>query len=89
MTVTAIDKRVRRILAEQFGLSADEVNNDDARLIDDIGADSLDAVELIIAVQEEFGIEIDYGEELIREFMDMTIGDAIRFVKSRVWGIPA
>jgi len=53
----SIEARVRRIVAEQLGLKEDEVSLD-AAFSDDLGADSLDVVELVMALEEEFDIEI-------------------------------
>ena len=49
--------RVRQIIAEQLGVKKEEVT-DSAKFVDDLGADSLDTVELVMALEEEFGIEI-------------------------------
>ncbi len=51
-------EKLRDIIAEELGVDKDEVNAD-SNLADDLGADSLDAVELIMAIEEEFDIEID------------------------------
>ena len=56
MATTA--ERVRDIVVEQLGVSSDQVSPE-AKFVDDLGADSLDTVELIMALEEEFGIEID------------------------------
>ena len=56
MATTA--ERVTEIVVEQLGVSADQVSPA-AKFVDDLGADSLDTVELIMALEEEFGIEID------------------------------
>lgn len=52
-----IEERVKRIIAEQLGVSENEVTNE-ASYEDDLGADSLDAVELVMALEEEFNLEI-------------------------------
>ncbi|MEJ6569262.1 MAG: acyl carrier protein [Akkermansiaceae bacterium] len=52
-----IQEKVTEIIVEQLGVSADQVKPE-AKLIEDLGADSLDAVELVMAVEEEFGIEV-------------------------------
>ena len=52
-----IEARVKKIIAEQLGLKADEIKND-ASFVDDLGADSLDTVELVMALEEEFETEI-------------------------------
>tara|TARA_B100000029_G_scaffold501473_1_gene574950 strand:- start:688 stop:918 length:231 start_codon:yes stop_codon:yes gene_type:complete len=53
----SIDERVQKIVCEQLGVSTDEVKHE-ASFIDDLGADSLDTVELVMAFEEEFEIEI-------------------------------
>ena len=55
--MASIEKRVKNIVLEQLGLTGDNVSND-ANFIDDLGADSLDTVELAMALEEEFGCEI-------------------------------
>lgn len=52
-----IQEKVSEIIVEQLGVSADQVSPE-AKLIEDLGADSLDAVELVMAVEEEFDIEV-------------------------------
>ena len=52
-----VNERVKNIVAEQLGIGVDEVNNESS-FIDDLGADSLDTVELVMALEEEFDIEI-------------------------------
>lgn len=60
--------KVRDIVVDQLGVEADEVNID-STFIDDLGADSLDIVELIMAFEEEFGIEIpDEAAEKLKQF---------------------
>ena len=67
--------KVRDIVVDQLGVEADEVNID-STFIDDLGADSLDIVELIMAFEEEFGIEIpDEAAEKI-----LTVKDAIDYL---------
>lgn len=69
--------RVKKIVVEHLGVEADKVT-DNASFIDDLGADSLDTVELVMAFEEEFGIEIpDDAAEKIQ-----TVGDAIGFIQS-------
>jgi len=55
--MSSIEERVRKIVVEQLGASEDEVTSD-ASFIDDLGADSLDTVELVMALEEEFETEI-------------------------------
>ena len=73
-----IEERVKKIVVEQLGVSEDEVTNE-ASFVDDLGADSLDTVELVMALEEEFGTEIpDEDAEKIR-----TIQQAIDYIKTR------
>ena len=66
----SVDERVKGIIVEQLGVDADEVKGD-ASFVEDLGADSLDTVELIMAFEEEFGIEIsDEDAEKIRRVQD-------------------
>jgi len=74
-----IEERVKKIVVEQLGVKEEEVNNDSS-FVDDLGADSLDTVELVMALEEEFNIEIqDEEAEKIT-----TIKQAITFIDSRV-----
>jgi len=71
----SIDKRVREIVAEQLERDVNEVTNS-ASFIDDLGADSLDIVELVMKMEEEFGIEIpDEEAEKIK-----TVNDVIQYI---------
>ena len=75
----ALEERVSKIVVEQLGVSRDEVVAD-ASFIDDLGADSLDFVELVMAMEEEFDIEIpDEDAEKIQ-----TIGAAIAYLKGKL-----
>lgn len=71
-----VASRVRRIVAEQLGVEIGRLS-DETRFIDDLRADSLDFVEMLMAAEEEFNITIsdDAAERLV------TVGDAIRFVE--------
>jgi acyl carrier protein len=74
-----IGQRVRALVAEQLGIDAGEVD-EQANLLDDLGADSLDVVELIMALEDEFDIEVpDEDAEQIR-----TIADVERYVAEHV-----
>lgn len=74
----SVDKKIIQIIAEQLGINEDEVIPD-AALIDDMGADSLDIVELVMAMEEEFEMEIpDEDAEKI-----VTVRDIIEYVKKR------
>ena len=53
----SVNERVKGIVAEQLGIGIDEINNESSS-IDDLGADSLDTVELVMALEEEFDVEI-------------------------------
>ena len=68
-----IEQRVRKIIAEQLGVNEAEIKNESS-FVDDLGADSLDTVELVMAFEEEFGIEIpdDHAEKItrVREAVD-------------------
>ncbi|HHI76385.1 MAG TPA: acyl carrier protein [Gammaproteobacteria bacterium] len=55
--MSTIEERVKKIVVEQLGVSEDEVTNE-ASFVDDLGADSLDTVELVMALEEEFETEI-------------------------------
>ena len=71
-----IADRVKKIVVEHLGVDAEKVT-DNASFIDDLGADSLDTVELVMAFEEEFGIEIpDDAAETIQ-----TVGDAVKFIE--------
>ncbi len=74
----AVEDRIRTIIAEQLDVQAGEVVPE-ASFTDDLGADSLDLVELVMGMEEEFGIEIsDEEAERIQ-----TVQDAINFVEER------
>ena len=67
--------RVKKIVVEHLGVEAEKVT-EDASFIDDLGADSLDIVELVMAFEEEFGVEIpDDAAETI-----LTVGDAVKYI---------
>ncbi len=73
----SIEARVRSIIADQLGIAEEEIKPE-SKFIEDLGADSLDIVELIMAMEEEFQTEIpDEEAEKIR-----SVGDAIEYVKS-------
>ena len=71
-----IAERVKKIVVEHLGVEADKVA-ENANFIDDLGADSLDTVELVMAFEEEFNVEIpdDAAETIV------TVGDAIKFLE--------
>ena len=77
--MSEIELRVKSIILEKFGVSESEVTNE-ASFTNDLGADSLDTVELIMEIEDEFGISIpdDLAEKI------STVGDAIKFVEEEV-----
>ena len=73
-----ISGRVKKIVVEHLGVDEDKVT-EGASFIDDLGADSLDTVELVMAFEEEFGSEISDNEaEKI-----LTVGDAVKFIEGK------
>jgi acyl carrier protein len=75
MSDKSTEDRVKDIIVEQLGVSAEQVTID-AKFIEDLGADSLDTVELVMAFEEEFGIEVpdDEAETLL------SVGDVVRYI---------
>jgi len=74
----SIRERLTRVVVEHLGVEPEKVT-DDANFIDDLGADSLDIVELTMAFEEEFGVEITDSEAERAE----TIGDSVRLIESK------
>ncbi|AMV72177.1 acyl carrier protein [Desulfuromonas carbonis] len=73
--MASIEERVKQIVAEQLGVDEEQVTNE-ASFMDDLGADSLDTVELVMALEEEFDIEIsDEDAEKIQ-----TVQDAVDYI---------
>lgn len=74
----SVEDKIRSIISEQLGVKPEEVNPQ-ASFIDDLGADSLDTVELIMALEEEFGVEIpdEDAEKMV------TVGDAIKYIEEK------
>jgi len=74
----SVEDRVKQIIVDQLGVDANEVT-EDASFIDDLGADSLDTVELVMAFEEAFGLEIpdEEAEKL------QTVGDALKYLRSK------
>ena len=73
-----VASKVRKIVADHLGVDEEKVTGE-ASFIDDLGADSLDTVELVMAFEEEFGSEISDSEaEKI-----LTVGDAIKFIENK------
>ena len=77
MATTNIEAKVKSIIADQLGVGEDEIKPESS-FIEDLGADSLDIVELVMAMEEEFEVEIpDEEAEDIK-----TVGDAINYVNT-------
>jgi acyl carrier protein len=76
MAEKSIEQRVKEIIVEQLGVNADQVTSE-AKFIEDLGADSLDIVELVMALEEEFGKEIpdEQAEKLL------TVGDVVKYIE--------
>ncbi|MEN9283463.1 MAG: hypothetical protein RLZZ179_956 [Verrucomicrobiota bacterium] len=76
MSEKSIEDKVRDIIVDQLGVNADQVVKE-ARFIEDLGADSLDTVELVMAFEEEFSIEVpdEEAEKL------QTVGDVVTYVE--------
>ena len=76
MSVENVQERVKNIIVEQLGVEADQVKPE-AQFVNDLGADSLDTVELIMALEEEFDVEIpDEKAEKIK-----TVGEAVSYIE--------
>ncbi|MBP8989808.1 MAG: acyl carrier protein [Clostridia bacterium] len=79
MSTDNVFETVRDILVDQLGIDADEITMD-SNFIEDLNADSLDIVELVMAMEQEFGISIpDEEAERIR-----TVGDAVDYIRNNV-----
>jgi acyl carrier protein len=74
-----LEQRVSEIIVEQLGVSRDDIESESS-FTDDLGADSLDLVEMVMAMEEEFGVEIpeEDSEKL------QTFGDAVAYLKERL-----
>ena len=77
--MASVEERVKQIIVEQLGVDEAEVTPK-ASFVDDLGADSLDTVELVMALEDEFGIEIpDEDAEKIT-----TVGEAVKYIASHL-----
>jgi acyl carrier protein len=75
----SVENKIKKIIVDQLGVETDEVKNE-ASFLDDLGADSLDTVELVMAFEDEFGVEIpDEEAEKIK-----TVQDAINYIEDKV-----
>lgn len=77
--MASVEERVKEIIAEQLGLEKDDIQLD-ASFIDDLGADSLDIVEMIMTIEDEYDVEIsdDDAEKIA------TVQDAINYIKEKM-----
>lgn len=79
MSSEEVFERVKRIIIEQLGV-AETIVTSEASFVDDLGADSLDIVELVMAIEEEFSIEIpDADAEKV-----VTVGDVVDYIKENI-----
>ncbi|MGJ8633332.1 MAG: acyl carrier protein [Luteolibacter sp.] len=78
MSDKSIEERVKDIIVDQLGVSADQVTSE-AKFVEDLGADSLDTVELVMALEEEFDVEVpdDEAEKL------QAVKDVVSFITSK------
>lgn len=77
--MASVEERVKKIVAEQLGVELDDVTPE-ASFVDDLGADSLDTVELVMALEEEFDIEIP--DEVAEKIL--TVQSSIDFIKEKL-----
>ena len=72
-------EKIKSVIAEQLGVKPEEVT-DAAKFVEDLGADSLDTVELVMALEEEYGVEIpDEDAEKLT-----TVGEAIKYIEEKL-----
>ena len=79
MTMEEIFKTMQDLIAEQFAIDTEEISMDSS-FVDDLGADSVDLVELVMAMEEEFDIG-EIGEEELQSLK--TVGDCVRFLAGK------
>ena len=73
-----VTRRIKEIIADRLNRNMEELGQD-ARIMEDLGADSLDTTEIIMALEEEFNLEIDDEANNIQ-----TVGDAVSYIKARI-----
>ena len=79
MVMSTVEERVKKVVEDQLSVNQDQITPE-ASFIDDLGADSLDTVELVMALEEEFGVEIpDEEAEKITK-----VGEAIEYINAHV-----
>jgi len=79
MAEKSLEERVREIIVEQLGVNPEQVTPE-ARFIEDLGADSLDTVELVMAFEEEFGVEVpDEDAEKLQ-----TVGNVLEYISEKI-----
>lgn len=74
----SVEAKVKRIIVERLAKQPEEVT-DEARFIDDLGADSLDTTELLMALEEEFNVDIDDEANAIE-----SVADAVKYIQDKV-----
>jgi acyl carrier protein len=79
MSEKTIDQKVKDIIVEQLSVNPEQVTTE-AKFIEDLGADSLDVVELVMAFEEEFGVEVpdEEAEKLL------TVGDVVKYIEDKL-----
>ena len=78
MSEKSIEERVKEIIVEQLSVNAEQVTSN-AKFIEDLGADSLDVVELVMAFEEQFGVEVpDEDAEKLQ-----TVGDVVKYIEDK------
>ncbi len=73
-------EKLKKILAEQLDVDADSITKD-SLLIEDLGADSLDAIDIVMSVEDEFKIEVP--DEIIEKIE--TVGDMLNYIENNIW----
>ena len=77
--MSSVGEKIKAVIAEQLGVKPEE-DTEQAKFVDDLGADSLDTVELVMALEEEYGVEIpDEDAEKLT-----TVGEAIKYIDEKL-----